>query len=127
MSTPVHASWLQDASLGASAASSGLTASLGSGSAWAGIDLVRTVFALALCLTLGVGAILLIRRGQGAARKPLPGAGARCIHVVDSARLNPRVTLHLVEYGNRTVLLAVDANDIKLLDSHENAVPEPRA
>jgi flagellar biogenesis protein FliO len=100
---------------------------MGAGSALAGVDLLRTGLALAFCLALGIGAIFVIRRSHGISGKWLPEAATRRLRVVESTRLSARASLHLVEYGNRTVLLASDASGIKLLDAQDGPATEPKS
>jgi flagellar protein FliO/FliZ len=126
MSATIQASWLQSASTAASGSPAQSGASSVASTALVGIDPIRIGLALALCLALGILAILVIRRGQGINRKWLPEEGARHINLVDTARLNTRVTLYLVECGCRIVLVASDGNGVKLLDAYDKLVPESR-
>ncbi|CAD6549128.1 flagellar biosynthetic protein FliO [Paraburkholderia metrosideri] len=116
MSPTVQTSWLHAASA-APAARPVHAAS--TGIALAGVDLVRVGMALAFCLTLGVIAILVIRRSQRVRGSGPRMTGTRRITVAETVRLGPRATLHLVEYDRRVVLLAADATGIKLLDAHD--------
>ncbi len=90
-----------------------------------GIDLYRIGGALLLCIMLGVAAILLLRRyGFGRVDGVGMPTGRKCLTIVDTVRLAPRVTLHVVEYDERHVLLALDASGITLLDAHSRPAPE---
>lgn len=127
MSATIQTSWLRGTSTAAGESPVQLLASPSAGSVFAGVDPLRIGLALVLCIALGILAILVIRRSQGVSRKWLPEKCARRINVVDTARLNTRATLHLVECGSRIVLLACDASGVKLLDAHDKSLPEPRA
>jgi flagellar protein FliO/FliZ len=98
----------------------------GAGVALAGVDMFRVGMALALCLVLAVVAIVIIRRAQGNSSTWRQQTRARRISVVDSIRLNPRATLHLVQCDQRVILLAADAGGVKLLDAHDRPVGEPQ-
>jgi len=90
-----------------------------------GVDLYRIGGALVLCIMLGVAAILLLRRyGFGRADGVGLPTGRKCLTIVDTVRLAPRVTLHVVEYDDRHVLLALDASGITLLDARSRPAPE---
>lgn len=90
-----------------------------------GVDLYRIGGALLLCIMLGVVAIFLLRRyGFGRVDGGGMPAGRKCLTIVDTVRLAPRVTLHVVEYEERHVLLALDASGITLLDAHSRPASE---
>ncbi|KVC64679.1 flagellar biosynthetic protein FliO [Burkholderia stagnalis] len=120
-SLPIPAAAASSAAAGTSSPSAtALWPTLGSG-----IDLFRISGALVLCIVLGVAAIFLLRRyGFGRADGFGTPAGRRCLTIVDTVRLAPRVTLHVVEYDERRVLLSLDANGITLLDAHARPASE---
>ncbi|WP_256249333.1 flagellar biosynthetic protein FliO [Burkholderia ubonensis] len=90
-----------------------------------GIDLLRIGGALALCIALGIAAIFVLRRyGFGPTDGRGASAGQKRLTIVETARLATRVTLHVVEYDERRVLLALDANGITLLDAHSRPASE---
>ncbi|WGS41639.1 flagellar biosynthetic protein FliO [Burkholderia sp. JSH-S8] len=118
---PIPAAATSGAAAGTSSPSaSALGPTLGSG-----IDLFRISGALVLCIVLGVAAIFLLRRyGFGRSDGFGTPAGRRCLTIVDTVRLAPRVMLHVVEYDERRVLLALDADGVTLLDAHSRAASE---
>lgn len=120
MSSTVQTSWLQVASAAVSGTSENPAQVFGISAAFAGVDIVRVSMALALCLALGIAAIIVLRRGQRTSRMWPGRTGARRIEVVDTARLNARATLYLVEYDQRNVLLVSDASGTRLLDAHDS-------
>ncbi|KVC83869.1 hypothetical protein WL40_02090 [Burkholderia ubonensis] len=89
------------------------------------IDVLRIGGALVLCIALGIAAMLVLRRyGFGRAGGLGVPAGRNRLAIVETARLATRATLHLVEYDERRVLVAVDANGITLLDAHSRPASE---
>ncbi|HEF5875106.1 TPA: flagellar biosynthetic protein FliO [Burkholderia cenocepacia] len=84
-----------------------------------GIDPYRIGGALLLCVVLGTVVMLALRR-YGFAR--LGGSASpstrKRLTIVETARLAPRATLHLIEYDNRRVLVVLHANGVSLLDAH---------
>ncbi|MXN76537.1 hypothetical protein GR157_17565 [Burkholderia sp. 4701] len=114
MTAPAQTSWLERANDTAPAA--GLFSHLG-------VDWVRVVLALLLCLAIGVVAVLVIRaRTMGGT--PRDSANAPRIRVIEHARLSPRVTLHLIEYDQRVVLLMSDANGSRVVDARDQTPSE---
>lgn len=91
----------------ASGAPSVVRAQLAGGGAVPEVDTLRLGIALFVCLALGVAVILLMRR-QGPLRR-LPG-GPASVRIVETVRLGPRGTLHVVEFEGQKILLAADAN-----------------
>ncbi|RZF29073.1 hypothetical protein EVC45_14785 [Paraburkholderia sp. UYCP14C] len=115
MTASTPAAWLQ----GASDAAAGQQALSATGLALAGVDVMRVGIALACCVALGIVAILLLRRSQRIGTGGSWSSGTPRIAAAASLRLGPRVTLHLIEYDSRVVLLASDASGVKLLDAHD--------
>ena len=74
----------------------------------------RGAFALLVCLVLLAGAVYLIRRRLGL---PTVIAHGRRLRIVESHRLSPRLSLHVVEFAGKAHLLANSENSIKCLDS----------
>jgi flagellar biogenesis protein FliO len=74
--------------------------------------LTATLFVMAL---LG-GALMLLRK-RGAATIRFPAAGARRLQVVERVSLGPHHGLHLVQMGDRTILVATAPNSCQLLDA----------
>ncbi|MBN3817448.1 hypothetical protein G3N57_12885 [Paraburkholderia sp. Se-20369] len=90
-----------------------------------GIDLYRIGGALLLCVVLGIVVMLALRR-YGFARPSgsvAPSARKR-LTIVETARLAPRATLHLIEYDERRVLVVLHANGVSLLDAHSRSSSE---
>ncbi|KVH79435.1 hypothetical protein WJ42_06155 [Burkholderia cepacia] len=114
MTAPVPASWLERAPDAAPAA--GLFSHLG-------VDWVRVVLALLLCLTVGVIAILVIRT-RTVRGTPRDSTSAPRIRVIEHARLSTRATLHLIEYDQRVVLLMSDANGSRVVDARDQSPQE---
>ncbi|KVT06127.1 hypothetical protein WT97_10860 [Burkholderia sp. MSMB1459WGS] len=114
MTTPVPASWLERAPDAAPAVS--LFSHLG-------VDWVRVVLALLLCLAIGVVAALVIRARSVRGTPRDPGNVPR-IRVIEHARLSARATLHLIEYDRRVVLLMSDANGSRVVDARDQLPQE---
>lgn len=76
-----------------------------------GIDYVRVVLSLLVCLGLGVGAALLLRR-FGKYRGPV--TRDRQLEVLESVRLDARTSLHLVRCGDGKTLVACGPGAIAL-------------
>lgn len=114
MTAPVTPSWLERAPDVAPAA--GLFSHLG-------VDWVRVVLALLLCLAIGVIAILIIRT-RAVRGTPRDSASTPRIRVIEHARLSPRATLHLIEYDQRVVLLMSDANGSHVVDARDQSPSE---
>jgi len=114
MNPPVPTSWLERAPDAAPVA--GLFSHLG-------VDWIRVVLALLLCLALGVVAALVIRARavRGTYRD---SANASRIRVIEHARLSARATLHLIEYDQRVVLLMSDANGSRVVDARDQSPSE---
>lgn len=90
-----------------------------------GIDLYRIGGALFVCVVLGVAVVLALRRYG----RSLPGGGGtrsprKRLTIVETTRLAPRATLHLIEYDERRVLVVLHANGVSLLDAHAHSSPE---
>ncbi|EDT39136.1 flagellar biosynthetic protein FliO [Burkholderia ambifaria] len=84
-----------------------------------GIDLYRIGGALLFCAVLGIVAMLALRRYGFARLEGRAGPSARKrLTIVETARLAPRATLHLIEYDERRVLVVLHANGVSLLDAH---------
>lgn len=73
---------------------------------------------LVAVLLLFVGGAVILRRWQSGR----PGGGlTRQLRVVESVRLSPRQALHLVEVGNRRLLIGATDQTIAFLSAVENA------
>jgi flagellar biogenesis protein FliO len=84
-----------------------------------GIDPYRIGGALLLCVVLGIVIMLALRRYGFARPGESTGPSARKrLTIVDTARLAPRATLHLIEYDDRRVLVVLHPNGVSLLDAH---------
>jgi flagellar protein FliO/FliZ len=75
-----------------------------------GVDYVRVVLSLLLCLALGVGMAFLARR-----MKHLRGhASSGRLAVVESIRLDAKTSVHAVRYGSRHVLVTTHAGAVAI-------------
>jgi flagellar biogenesis protein FliO len=72
-------------------------ASLGSG-----IDYLRVILSLAVCLALGIGVAYMLRRLHA----HRPSGQPRQLRVLESIRLDTRTSLYLVQCGNQRKLVA---------------------
>lgn len=90
-----------------------------------GIDLYRIGGALLVCVVLGIVVMLALRRYGGSfpGRRGTQSTRKR-LTIVETARLAPRATLHLIEYDERRVLLVLHANGVSLLDAHAHPSSE---
>jgi len=104
MSTPADMTWLPRTSV---ASATNL-----------GIDWIHVGLAMALCLFLGIAAIVALRKYFHPHFAP-GTPQARRIRILEHARLTPRDTLHLVEYDRRIVMLVSNASGVTLLDAHD--------
>lgn len=75
-----------------------------------GIDLVRVILSLALCLALGIGLAFLAKRTQ----RFRMAAAHRELTVLESTRLDTRTSLHIVRYGDQHMLVATTAGAITI-------------
>lgn len=85
-----------------------------------GIDYVRVVLALLVCLGLAVAAAFLLRR-FGKYRGPV--TRDRQLEVLESVRLDARTSLHLVRCGGGKTLVACGPGAIALSRVEDDAVP----
>lgn len=85
--------------------SSGSTAALAHG-----VDYVRVILSLALCLALGVGLAFLAKRTQ----RFRMSSTRRDLTVLESARLDTRTSLHVVRYGDQHLLVASAAGAVTI-------------
>ncbi|HDR9204595.1 hypothetical protein WJ24_26805 [Burkholderia vietnamiensis] len=115
MTAPVPSSWLERAPDAAPAV--GFFSHLG-------VEWVRVVLAFMLCVAIGVVAILVIRT-RTVRGTPRNSASTPRIRVIEHARLSSRVTLHLIEYDQRVVLLMSDANGSRVVDARDQSPQEP--
>ena len=88
-----------------------------------GIDWMQVGLATALCLALGIAAIVVLRK-HVYSRFATGAPAARRIRIIEHARLTPRDTLHLVEYDQRVVMLVSNASGVTLLDAHDRDARE---
>lgn len=73
-----------------------------------GIDYLRVILSLVLCLALGVGMAFLARRIH---RRRVTGVGAN-LRVLESVRIDTRSAVHVVRYGDSHVLVATHPSGI---------------
>ncbi|RQR52928.1 hypothetical protein DIE19_27445 [Burkholderia sp. Bp9126] len=84
-----------------------------------GIDLYRIGGALVFCVVLGIVVMLALRRYGSARLGRSAGPSARKkLAIVETTRLAPRATLHLIEYDERRVLVVLHPNGVSLLDAY---------
>lgn len=75
-----------------------------------GIDYLRVVLSLLLCLALGVGMAFLARRVQ---KVRVRGKAAH-LAVMESIRIDARTSVHAVRYGSRHALVATHAGGVAI-------------
>ncbi len=85
-----------------------------------GVDYVRVVLSLLVCLGLGVAAAFLLRR-FGKHRGPT--SRSRQLEVLESVRLDARTSLHLVRCGDGKTLVACGPGAIALSRVEDGAAP----
>jgi len=72
---------------------------------------LKTLGALVMVVTLGVGALMLFKR----VFPQISGAGSRSIKIQETALLGPRKYLHVVEVSNQRLLLGSTNDRITML------------
>ncbi|TKC89452.1 hypothetical protein FAZ69_10995 [Trinickia terrae] len=133
MTASMYASMTSGASAAAGGASPAAALTLSGTLAAGGIDPVRVGLSFAVCIALGIAAILLLRRrllgrqGIGLLQGVRSASAGKRLTVAETARLDARTTLYLVDCDGRTVLLAADATGVKQLDARTRAASEPAA
>jgi flagellar biogenesis protein FliO len=85
-----------------------------------GIDYVRVVLSLLVCLALGVGAAFALRR---LGRYRAPTARIRQLEVLESVRLDARTSLHLVRCGDGRTLVACGPGAVALARVEDVVAP----
>lgn len=75
-----------------------------------GIDYLRVILSLSLCLALGVAMAFLARRMH---RRRIT-SGDTQLRVLESVRLDARHSLHVVRYGTSHVLVATGASGVAM-------------
>lgn len=75
-----------------------------------GIDYIRVVLSLVLCLALGVGMAYLARRVQ----RVRANAGISRLALIETVRLDARTSVHAVRYGSRHALIATHAGGVAI-------------
>jgi flagellar protein FliO/FliZ len=75
-----------------------------------GVDYLRVVLSLLLCLALGVGMAFLAQRMQKAR---IRGANANLV-ALESLRLDAKTSVHAVRYGTHHALVATHAGGVAI-------------
>ena len=83
-----------------------------------GIDYLRVILSLVVCLALGIGAAYLLRRLQG----HRPSGRPRQLRVLESIRLDTKTSLYLVQCGTQHKLIAsghhgLNVSSIEVIDT----------
>ena len=90
------------------------------------VSLWRVLLALAFCLALGVGAILLLRRRYRGAR-PLAFGRERRLQLVENLRLSHQVDLCIVSRDGREYLITASPHGVTVIDGAPVAASQPIA
>jgi flagellar biogenesis protein FliO len=108
---------------GAAVSSSDAVVSFGHMMTRADAGLFRVSIALIFCLALGIAVILVLRR-FGTLRPTLATGAQRRLKIVETTRLGPKATLHLIECDGSSVLVACDEGGIKMLHTTPTSSPQ---
>lgn len=75
-----------------------------------GIDYIRVVLSLVLCLALGIGMAFLARRVQ----RVRANVATSRLALLETIRLDARTSVHAVRYGSRHALIATHAGGVAI-------------
>lgn len=86
----------------------------------------RVAGSLLLCIGLGVGAVLALRKRAGGGMPVFPGLvrKERQLKLIEVLRLNQHVDLCLVACDDKTMLLAASAHGVDVLPYGSSAAPQ---